>query len=116
MLFNEIKIKGKIVDCASSLEKQVLKRLRDEFFIERNEFYERCLARTEKQIFPKPVKHKKQPNKMTKKHINLSNKTKSIRDKTSNKVASIGRSAAAVSTIVGSASGSRVVDEVQMRR
>ena len=83
LLFNDNKYKGRHPD---TLEQQVVKRLVSETPIsDREDFFRRCLAKTEHQLFPKPEKTKRknltrdhsQRKKTEKKH----NNKKSVRGK-----------------------------------
>ena len=81
LLFTETIINKRPVTCIDSLEQQVLKRIGEEKFIDRNEFYERCLAKTEHELFPKPVQHKTKRRKLARDHNKLrnNNENKSVR-------------------------------------
>ena len=115
LLFNEILINKKIIICLDSLENQVLKRLKNEFFCDRDEFYRRCLEKSENQLIPEP-KHRSTRKKLVrggrKKLRNITNNEKSMRGET-DKVEPTGGSATAKTANVGIASGLGAMDQVQ---
>ena len=100
LLFNEILVKGKPIIFLDSLESMVLKRLKNEFHVDRDQFYRSCLDKSEHQLIPEP-QHKKTRNlvrggRRRRKLRNITNNNKSVRGKAKRKqVEPAGRFAAA---------------------
>ena len=114
LLFNEIIINKKPIVHLDSLEQHVLKQLKNH--CDRDEFYRRCLEKTEHQIIPEP-EHKKKRKKLVrggrrKLRNKNNNNNKTVRGKTKS-VEPAGRPAIAKSANVVIASGLKATDQVQ---